>query len=199
MQSKFVRHPSVVCVSIISEPHAWISFKLLLVVVCLGHTLRTFLSFEKSMFSNFSRFSFSISVNMGPYGEKKIKMLLLSQIAFQQEWPLGQRKTLPTHKFSYAISRLLLPTDTCIYIMYCTDLLPFNIQVILTVGFQGHWIGFPIYAFPFMVNSNIYPTMPPSRDITLPNLSDLKFDLPRSPNVKCQCHWTPHAGYPVSV
>ncbi len=44
-----VVHPSVVCVAIISEPNAWISFKLWLLLP-LGHTQRAFFDFFNFFF-----------------------------------------------------------------------------------------------------------------------------------------------------
>ena len=38
-------------------------------------------------------------------------------------------------------------------------------------------IGFPIYAFQFMFNSNMWPNFAPLQDIRRQNLSDLDFDL----------------------
>ncbi len=46
-------------------------------------------------------------------------------------------------------------------------------------------IGFPIYGFLLMLNSNIGPNYAPLRDIRLLNLGELDFDLSRSLKVKC--------------
>ncbi len=74
MKSKFVRRPSVrpssVRVAIISEVNARISFKFYLWLP-LDHTLGYFI---------FLRIFF-VFVNMGPYGIKNFKTLLLLQIA----------------------------------------------------------------------------------------------------------------------
>ncbi len=43
----------------------------------------------------------------------------------------------------------------------------------------------PIYAFPLMFNSNLWPNSAPLQDIRLRNMSDLEFDLSRSLKVKC--------------
>ena len=82
MKSKFVRHRSVrrsSVESIISEPIAWISFKYWF-LLSLGHMPRYILI--KKMILEFL-WIFFVFVNMGPYGSKNLKTLLLSQITFE--------------------------------------------------------------------------------------------------------------------
>ncbi len=79
MNSKFVRHrPSSARVAIISQPTR-ISFKFWFLPP-LGHTLRQFIFFrKKKLVGDFVRI-FLVFVNMGPYGSKNFKTLLLVQI-----------------------------------------------------------------------------------------------------------------------
>ncbi len=64
-----------------------------------------------------------------------------------------------------------------------TDL-EFDLPASLNVIFDDV-IGFFIYGFLWMFNSNLWPNYAPSQNIRLRNLSDIEFDLSRSLKVKC--------------
>ena len=80
MKSKFVRRPSVVCVTIISGPNLPTSFKFQLLLP-LGHTLGHFFFLNFYPHPNFEFLTIMFFlVNMGPYRSKYFKRLLLRQI-----------------------------------------------------------------------------------------------------------------------
>ncbi len=82
MKSKFVHHlSSVVRVAIIPVPIGQISVKFQL-LLALGHTPRLWMFEKKTAFPNFSQFCF-VFVNLGPYGSKNFKTLVLIQINFE--------------------------------------------------------------------------------------------------------------------
>ncbi len=86
MKSKFVRRlSSVVHLSVCGIDYLWsycMDFFQILVVASPGPYAQTFSSFLKKTFSDFLRIFF-VFVNMGPYGSKTFKTLLLPQKAFE--------------------------------------------------------------------------------------------------------------------
>ena len=74
MESKVVRRLSMRGITIISEPIAWISFKVWFLLP-MDHM--------PGFLKNFFLRIFFLLINMGPYGSKSFKILLLPQITFE--------------------------------------------------------------------------------------------------------------------